>query len=300
MKAKRFVILGFDGLEYNLVERFNLTSLKQEQYGKVMIPKECFIKVDSPHFASSHFEPWTPLVWYSFLTGKLPSSKFLRDVKIGGKWNNNLLNAIEDLSFTLGLGNLRRISARAIEILRILGFQKKLPVIQDYRVPTLFDHIDKTIDIDVPIYSKNWHFGLSERTDENFIDFINRSLKVELDRFDEKKKVVLDILKTDGNWTLLMMYTKLLDTYGELSFNRKLSLIYSLVDKFVKDVKSLLNKRWGSQYLLLIISDHGIKNIVGTRFGEHSSYAFYSLNIPIPLKNVRITDFYPLIRNLSV
>jgi len=46
----KVMILAFDGLEYELVEKFNLKNLKQIEYGKVRIPKECFIEVKSPHF----------------------------------------------------------------------------------------------------------------------------------------------------------------------------------------------------------------------------------------------------------
>jgi len=41
----KVMILAFDGLEYELVEKFNLKNLKQIEYGKVRIPKECFLEV---------------------------------------------------------------------------------------------------------------------------------------------------------------------------------------------------------------------------------------------------------------
>ena len=89
------VILGLDGLEYNIVERLKLKNIMQEEYGKVKLPKECFKEVAT--MDSIHFEPWTPLVWHSFLTGKLPSNRFRYDMEIGGKWNNKTLNVLESL-----------------------------------------------------------------------------------------------------------------------------------------------------------------------------------------------------------
>lgn len=35
-------VLGFDGLEYDLVKRFRLGNMKQKQYEKLSIPEECY------------------------------------------------------------------------------------------------------------------------------------------------------------------------------------------------------------------------------------------------------------------
>lgn len=280
------IILGFDGLEYDIVNRLDLRSTKQREYGKVRLPKECFSEVSAPNF--THFEPWTPLVWYSFLTGELPISRFRRDMEVGGKWNNQILNVLEDLSVRVGLG-----SFRGIRILKILGFQKKLPIIRDYGVRTIFDLVNRAIDIDVPTYSENWPFGLAKNPEENFNEFINRSLKVEINLFNRNRKRVLDALRNDSEWNLLMMYTKLLDTCGELSFNRKLEQMYFLINDFAKDVRNLSNENF-----VLIISDHGMERISNTRFGKHSNHAFYSSNICLGLNNPKITEFYNVIQEV--
>jgi len=280
------IVLGFDGLEYDFVNKLDLESIKQKECGKVRLPRECFSKVSVPNF--THFEPWTPLVWYSFLTGKLPPSGFRRDMEVGGKWNNRILNVLENLCTRVGLADFR-----GIRILKILGFRKKLPIIRDYDTHTIFDLVGRAVDIDVPTYSEDWPFGLSKNPNENFNEFIDRSLKVELDLFKRNRKRILHILESDSEWDLLMMYTKLLDTYGELSFDRKLDQMYFFVNDFVREVRNLLKESF-----VLIISDHGMERICNTRFGKHSNHAFYSSNICLGLNSPKIIDFYKVIQRI--
>jgi len=47
---------------------------------------------------------------------------------------------------------------------------------------------------------------------------------------------------------------------------------------------------------LLILSDHGMKAI--GKFGDHSDYGFWSLNLNKNLKTPKITDFYRIIKSL--
>ncbi len=58
------VILGFDALEYSLVEEFNFPSLKQHAYGKTDI--------------SMFSQPRTVVIWSSFLAGKSTEEDVLK------------------------------------------------------------------------------------------------------------------------------------------------------------------------------------------------------------------------------
>lgn len=62
-------ILGLDGLEYHLLEKWNLTNLKQREYGKITVPIERKAKV-----------PVSPEVWASFLTERDIKKKFSRSI----------------------------------------------------------------------------------------------------------------------------------------------------------------------------------------------------------------------------
>jgi len=62
----RVVILGLDGLEYNLVERFNLKTLMQLEYGETRL--------------DGFEEPLqTPILWRSFIMGALPEGWMMKN-----------------------------------------------------------------------------------------------------------------------------------------------------------------------------------------------------------------------------
>ncbi len=66
------IVLAIDGLEYDLVEKFDCKNLKQRFYGKTDI--------------SEFSEPRTPVLWCSFITGKNKEKEILA---LGNKemWN---------------------------------------------------------------------------------------------------------------------------------------------------------------------------------------------------------------------
>ncbi len=99
----KIVILAFDGLEYDFVERFKLNSLKQKQYGKVSIPDQCYFKEVG---LFKVFEAWSPYVWGAFLTGKLPSQIGLTK-ETYTKWNNSFLQFLKVIGIRLGMGKLK-------------------------------------------------------------------------------------------------------------------------------------------------------------------------------------------------
>ena len=286
------IILGLDGLEYNIVEKFDFQALKQEEYGKIRIPRELYIEVSCEPYKNPVYEPWTPLIWFSFITGRFPSEEFKQDMKALGVWNSNTLNNINKLMkklIKLRLDDMSKIK----KILELLGFRKRLPLTRDYNVPTIFDLTEKSIAIDVPTYTENWPFGLEARPNENLRNFIDRALNYELERFNFVKNKVLSLLE-DDDWELLMMYSKLLDTFGELSFNEKLISAYHMVNDFAKKIKTLV----GDSSFILIISDHGIERMGKTTFGKHSDYGFYSSNISLGLNTPKHTDFFNVIKKV--
>jgi len=54
------LILGIDAIEYDLVEKWDLKNLKQEEYGKTELP------------LLPGQEPVTTIIWPCFITGKNP------------------------------------------------------------------------------------------------------------------------------------------------------------------------------------------------------------------------------------
>jgi hypothetical protein len=82
------------------------------------------------------------------------------------------------------------------------------------------------------------------------------------------------------------------DVVGHLSFGleEKMKIIYNEFDEIAATIKNTFKDA-----AVLIVSDHGMKAV--GRFGDHSNYAFWSLNLDLNLRNPKITDFYNLIVN---
>lgn len=285
------LILAFDGLEYNFVEKFSLENLKQDEYGKVQVPKECFIEVKYGS-AKGIREAFTPLVWFSFLTGKLAAEANFKHFR---KWDNEFLNMLGMLSAKIMLN--RFIRDKIGMVLKAFGFSFRTFRKEDYNVPTIFDLTEKSHAINVPVYSEEWTFGLAQNPNNFrcFEDFLKSVLIMESSKFQRLRNQVLHYLEQNSDWNLCMVYFPTLDHYGELCFGntKKLRKMYKTFDIFVKEAKERL-----SESFVLVISDHGMERLGKTPFGKHSNYAFYSINKKMGLNNPKITDFYSLIKDV--
>jgi len=272
----KVVILGFDGLEYNLVEHFRLKNMKQKQYGKLSIPKECYTETVDP-LGNKIYEPWTPYVWSAFLTGKLPMETGVSKQSLL-QWNNPLLQFLRIVSMKVGLNRIRNKG----KIFEKLGFKRVHFSIEDYKCPTIFSYSKKPYIINVPTISKNWGVELEGRT-------FDEMLQVTWRRFYNVRNETLQAIKK-GDWDLLMMYTRLLDVVGELCFGKFMVLFkaYSICNQYVGQIQRYL----GDDTICLIISDHGMERFGKTSFGKHSNHAFYSLNVKTSWKPKTVLDFF--------
>jgi len=276
-------VLGIDGLEYELVEKFDLENLKQLEYGKVSIPKECFIIAPArgPRLRDT-LQPYTPLVWSTLLTGKTPSQTNINKVNFI-KWDNRLLQFLRENSGRIGLN---RVKGKT-KLLKALGFKRRYHNKDDFRVKTIFDFAKNPIDISVPCYSKDWKFKL--KADKNDVrGFFEESLS------DFKVMREETLRRVTESWDLFFSYTRHLDISGHLFFGRRIKMWenYALVDELAGQIKDRLRK--GT--LLLIVSDHGMNQLENTTLGKHGEYAYYSGNMSLGLKAPSITDFYEIIK----
>jgi hypothetical protein len=273
----KVAILAFDGLEYDLVERYRLKNIKQRQYDKLSIPKECYTETRDPR-GEKVYEPWTPYVWSAFLTGKLPDEVGLSKETLM-KWDKSALQLLRTLSMKIGLGSIRNKG----RIFEKLGFKRKHFSLEDHQCPTIFNYTETPCIINVPTVSKEWGVQLEGK---NFSEM----LRVSWQRFYDVKRKTLESVE-GGGWDLLMAYTRLLDVVGELCYGnfRKLFRAYNACNEFAGRVKESLND---NDVLCLIISDHGMERFGNTSFGRHSDHAFYSVNVTTSWKPKTILDFF--------
>jgi len=269
----RVCVIGFDALEYDLVEKYKLKHLQQEEYGKVEINVGMLS---------------TPTIWTSFITGLLPSEHGVK----GLRWEKPTLERFRQLIVNL---KLNRIYERSRFLFKIVGkgvdqvgINTRFPSVKG-RVPTIFDYAQHPTDIGVPCYSNV--SKLEELSHELAKELGNpigekHVLKKAWDMFREKKEECLDKLGDD--WDLFMVHFWLADAVQHLRWYREEEIkeLYIELDETAR----LFQKRLENHALVLIISDHG------QRKGLHTSYGFYSCNLRLNLNSPKITDFADIIR----
>ena len=289
----KVLILGFDGLEHRFVEKWKLDSLKQDRFGKVGIPEECFKEAIDP-FGNRTYEPWTPYVWSSIVTGKTPDVVGI-SLKNVQRWQNTMLQTLRGLSERIGL--TRHKATRFFfdgrgKALERIGFRKEhFNLMENSKVPTIFHAAKNPETINVPLVyqarknlqdEEHWKLklkgeGLEEMRKHAWKDFKRISKKT------------LETVKK-GDWDLMMSYVRFLDTIGELSFGsfKEMFKAYSASNHYAKQVRDAVS----DNVACLIVSDHGMRRLGKTKYGSHSDYAFYSLNIETDWKPLMVTDFY--------
>jgi len=287
MKINKVLILGIDALEYKLVEQWDLKNLKQEEYGKIELP------------LCNGQEPATVIIWPCFITGKVPremgystvrvfpdpiqkfveifypslrkffidyDAKDIKEKKIGKQL---LLNKIGEFLWDIGLLHS--------------------PSRKNIKSDTIFDIPNvRSIHSHIPVYDKDAFPPYRKNTLRAIEDPLNAHI-LELacyNEFRQRTREVFDQLNSK-KWDLFMQYFFLLDAIQHVFYKnmKKIAKFYLMFDEFVGKVRRKID----NNTILLIISDHGQKK------GIHTRYGFYSINKPLGLKNPKIIDFRKII-----
>lgn len=269
----RVFVVGLDGLEYTLVEKLNLRHIKQVEYGKVQLS-------DAPKVL-------TPILWASFISGGFEHGVAGFTVK------NRFLQTSDRLLKKLRI-NPHSIKAvwETYRFLARLGVARSRPVTKaDWRTKTLFDEVPNSVAVSIPAYNE-WKSIHQMRLDYPFIGLVEMGRLKEADEcvktnwriFHQKIRYTQVLL--EKNYDLLMVHFLILDTIGHLYWHKpaKIKDAYRFVNSAVATLASKA-KDW----FILIVSDHGMKR------GLHTDYAFYSSNIPLGLKDPKLTDFHDII-----
>lgn len=225
------IILGYDGLEYEYVKKFNCQNLMQKNFGKTDL--------------SEFSEPRTIVLWSSFLTGKNQEKRILS----GDLWSFKLKTK-----------------------------------------ETFFNNFKNFKVLDTPGYNYN---EMHKKERDALAAFFKKTRaiddydKIAFENHRKTKEKFFEILNSGNRHDIIMAYFSVADVVGHLSFGieEKMKIIYNELDDITKKVSEKFNDA-----TILIVSDHGMKKI--GRFGDHSNYAFWSLNIDKNLGNPKITDFY--------
>ena len=264
------VILGMDGLEYNLVLKWNLKNLMQKTFGSIKIGKEYY----------GHGVPYTPIVWTSFMTGQKPVETGVREWWSYGK----ILEKIRYKPPFIWFKNKRRFLMK-------LGIKPRvLKKGQWNSRKSFFEVIDNSIPIYIPGYNSpdEYHLKLMKAIS---YEGSEKYARVAWEWHEKKKKKVLESL---GKYKLIMVWLDISDVLGHIWFVKhplKLMMVYKDLNIFAKKVQDNVDENT----IILIVSDHGMEDSGDGVTGNHSDHNFWSLNIETNWKPNDITDYYPMI-----
>jgi len=289
LKINKVLILGIDALEYELVEKWDLKNLKQEEYGKVELP------------LMNLQEAATVIIWPCFITGKKAKEMGFSTIHV---FPSPLQVIVENIYpyfrrylIDYNAKNVEeKIKGKQTFLDNVAHLLKKLgllhsPCRKDIRSETIFDVIPDSMHLHVPVYDNNAFPPYRKMVVEAISNPAKRPLVelAALNEFKQRTKEVFEWLGK-GNWRLFMQYFYVLDGIQHVFYNqpKKIAKFYLMFDEFVRKVREKIE----NDTLLLIVSDHGQKN------GIHTNYGFYSVNKPLGLKNPKLIDFRWIIEDL--
>lgn len=268
MLLVKVFILALDGLEYDLVKRWKMENLMQKKYGKMVLSTE--------YYHADEHVPYTPIIWASFITGVPAKEHDIRSIFIYGK----ILDSFRNLPLIKWIKGKRKIFWR-------VGLKPRVVDRRDLKAKTFFDEIEPSIALDVPAYNEptevNLRLGKIIMT-RGLKEYVKEAWEV----YKDRKKRVFEYI--NENWKIFMAYFKIADLLGHIYIAKSpkdLQKVYETLERLASDI----NEKISEETVFLIISDHGMKpEPDGT--GNHSVYAFYSLNFKTRWEPKDITDFY--------
>jgi len=262
---RRLIIVGIDGLDYDLIVGWELKHLLQRDYGRITVP------------ISDKGIPLSPQVWGSFLKGEYLNNNFKFEVKHRNNTIYNILRAIRRV-VPLSLGLSKRIH-KPIEHSRFPELNFKT-----------FIDFPGVREVNAPYYSFDYKsFEISFKYRQGILsinDCIAGLEKILLN----KQKLIIKEMEEDDKSKVIFFFIHALDVLQHFIFVKGpkfLRRYYAELDNFLYEVNKIGDDR------IIVVSDHGFDFETGT----HSMTGFYSCNEVIKPKPKDITDFYGIVRD---
>ncbi len=272
----RIVILAFDGLEYDLVVKWDLRGIMQRHYGRHAVVK-------SPRYGKAH----TPSSWISFITGLPPEEHGVDDWWSWGR----ILDWLRTHPPLVWVKGKRRILAK-------LGIKLKPRIVGKdmVKAETIFDVIQPSIALNVPGWNEPTepHIEYEEALKRGVRDLIAKVWEWH----EWRKHQFFKELVSPEKWRLLMAWFDLADIIGHVCMTKcrlELRKAYVELDRLARQVAV----RIPPNTALLIVSDHGMTVSTDGVTGDHSDHGFWSLNVMPPFYPESMLDFKRLIEVLA-
>ena len=272
----RIFILALDGLEYTLVEKWQLEHLQQADYGVYPTIK-----------SQKYKQAYTPKMWSTIITGKT-----LEQHGVNEWWTYGKLDKLRNV---LPLGEKGKYM-----LMKLLGFLGVKPRLKVVDCPTMFDAVKPSVALDIPGYNERIEprIKLNDALMKHGLKaYENTAWKIYAERVNHT------FVALTKPWRLFMTYFSIADTLGHAFISKhinKLKQVYYKLNFLAWKLKTLTED--GST-LFMILSDHGMKPAAdGT--GVHTDYGYLSMNMQglLPKQGtvwqILPTQFYAFITSL--
>lgn len=272
---KSVLVVAFDGLDYELIKKFGLTNITQNEFGKI----DNYTGVN---------ERKTSELFTSFITGETYKQHRVTDIKV---WNKNRAKYLDNVfSYFPIIGELPEFRRNVLESIRRFDFKKRAVNRNDYEIDTLFDKIENSKALNVPGYNPSpfwsrFRFGITL----NKYDLEEKPLYKYWDEheFDRRKKQLFRPVNT--YYDFVMAHFHRVDMHQHVYRDEKsLKKLYQETDDFAGEILDYFEDEFD---VIIFMSDHGLP-----KDNQHNKEAFYSCNTDLfSCSKVHITDFYDVI-----
>ncbi len=278
------LIIAFDGLDLELIEKFGLETVKQEEFGTIDN------KTDIKEIKTSE-------LFASFITGTNYEEHGIEGIR---RWDNPTKGKIVDLATPDILQNNIRGFTRLEDVMKELFKVKKItPGKEELEVDAIFDKIDNSKDMFVPGYENSVMKETgAHRTPIKYGYFGEQLMEYYDSREYEFRKRKL--LREVNTWfDFLMCHFQRVDFHQHTFGDKDVAYDEEILEELYRDTEDLADRIieffHGDYEYIIFMSDHGLPTEEG-----HNENAFYSCNKELfGDETPHITDFHDKILELT-
>ena len=262
----KIIILGIDGLEYNLVKDWRLKNIMQKEFCKLELTDYNVIV--------------TPPIWGSMLTGKIDKEImkiWIKQAELTGggvnieqKWWAKLGKF---LPYSVNYWLLDNVFAR------LQGgdaFEKTANYVKEKNQPNIFQLFESTWTNGIPSYGRKVINEVSKKLTENAIARDKKPYKMyAIEQYKNDKSQLLAVLKKP-QYDFIFWYTSLLDSLGHVDMGNPLALMMKHYLE-INEVVGIVKEQYPNS-IIYIASDHGMERMEPKKssWGMHSDHGFFS------------------------
>lgn len=283
---KNTLLVAFDGLDHELIQKFDLEGLKQEQFGKI----------DNKTGMTATF---TSELFASLITGQTYETHGVEGLR---KWDNEKVGKAEEIINKVPYAEKFESLRNAIwSSINSLDAQKAKYTKEDLKCDTLFEQVENSRAMFVPSYNPSpfWVIGADLEPIKYGYNQEKTTRHYDTREFDHRKRELFKELENEitGTREFLMCHFHRPDTYQHLYGDKKIGAydeqkllrLYKEIEELALEIKQKAEEAGYER--IIFMSDHGLPTEEG-----HNENAFYSSNTELFNKKPKMTDFLPRLK----